>query len=331
MAANNLSDVVSVEEARQNLNILSSDEVNTLIQNHINDKNNPHNTNKIQVDVSNIQYWTYSNSYSEDADKYATAKAVNALYRAIQNSYPIGTIHLSVNPANPSTYLLCGGTWELVSKGRALVGYDSDTRPVETNFGSASVALSQNNIPSHTHSVLLTGGGHTHGNSASASSFDHGNKTTSVFDYGTKSTSDFDYGTKYTSTFDYGSRNTNNSGNHTHQALVQNVGGRGVNAITATADAGVGNASQPTYGAGDHSHVVTIGDVTSGASGDHSHTVGIGAHSHTVGIGSHTHSGTVTVQSSEHTHSGTTGASGGGQAFSVEQPSYVVYVWKRVA
>lgn len=331
VAANNLSDVVNVAEARLNLGILSSDEVNTLIQNHINDKNNPHNTNKIQVGLSNIQNWTYSNLYTEDADKYATARAVNALYRAIQNSYPIGSIHLTVNPANPATYLLCGGTWELVSKGRALVGYDSDTRPVETNFGNSSVALSQNNLPPHTHSIYLTGGTHTHGNSASASSFDHGNKTTSVFDYGTKSTSDFDYGTKYTSTFDYGSKNTNNSGNHTHTVS-------GVWTGTVTRDGGLewpvaaGISTVNTSTAGDHAHVVTIGAHNHSLYvGVHAHSVAIGSHSHSVAIGTHSHNITVNIDNADHTHSGTSGSTGGGQAFSIEQPSYVVYVWKRVA
>ncbi|EFG4626619.1 phage tail protein [Escherichia coli] len=321
VAANNLSDVVSVEEARQNLNILSSDEVNALIQNHINDKNNPHNTNKIQVGLSNIQNWTYSNSYSEDADKYATAKAVNALYRAIQNSYPIGTIHLSVNPANPSTYLLCGGTWELVSKGRSLVGYDTDTRPVESVFGSATVTLTQNNIPSHTHSVLLTGGGHSHNATVVISSFDYGTKSTSSFDYGSKATNDS--GSHAHNVNGY----VSSAGSHSHRIPLRGSDRGGVNAITATADAGVGNASYTDFD-GVHTHTF---NVNSSVGGNHSHSVYIGAHGHSVAIGSHGHSGTVTVQSSEHTHSGTTGAFGAGQAFNIEQPSYVVYVWKRTA
>ena len=80
--------------------------------------------------------------------------------------------------------------------------------------------------------------------------------------------------------------------------------------------------------AGAHTHSFSG---TTASSGAHSHTVAIGAHSHTVNIGSHSHTGTVTVSSSEHTHSGTSGSVGGGQAFSVEQPSFVVYVWQRTA
>lgn len=332
VAANNLSDVVSVSEARANLQILSSDEVNSLIQKHIDDKNNPHGVTKTQVGLSNVQNWTYSNSYSEDADKYATARAVNALYRAIQNSYPIGSIHLSVNPANPTTYLLCGGTWELVSKGRALVGYDTDSRPIESTFGSQTVTLGSGNLPPHTHSISLSGGTHKHGNSVSVSSFDYGTRTTSAFDHGTKTVSTFDYGTKYTSNFDYGSKNTNIAGNHTHQALVQNVGGRGNNNFAAGGDGGVSQTSQPTYAAGDHSHVVAIGAHNHSVGiGAHNHTVAIGSHSHTLAIGAHNHTVTVNIDDSDHTHTGNTGSSGAGQAFSVEQPSYVVYVWKRTA
>ena len=332
VAANNLSDVVNVQEARTNLGILSSDQVNALIQAHIDDKNNPHNTTKGQVGLGNLQNWTYSNSYSEDADKYATARAVNALYRAIQNSYPIGSIHLTVNPANPTTYLLCGGTWELVSKGRALVGYDTDSRPVESTFGSQNVTLNSNHLPAHSHSIYLTGGTHKHGNSVSVSNFDYGTRTTSGFDYGTKTTNGFDYGSKSTSVFDYGSRNTTTNGNHTHQALVQNVGGRGNNNFAAGGDGGVTSTSQPTYGAGDHAHTVSIGAHSHSVYiGAHNHTVDIGAHNHTLAIGAHTHTVTVNIEDADHTHSGTTGNTGGGQAFSVEQPSYVVYIWKRVA
>lgn len=312
VAANNLSDIVNVAEARKNLQIMSSAEVNSLIQQHINDKSNPHNTTKAQVGLSNVQNWTTSNLYNEDVDKYATARAVNNLYKAVQASYPVGTIHLSMNPANPSTYLICGGTWELVSKGRALVGYDSDSRPVGSTFGSQTTALTVNNIPAHTHSVYVTGGGHTHGATASIS----------AFDYGTKGTTTFDYGTKTVSTYDYGNRTTSAAG-LTQTTFINrgyaDGGWRGLSVEGASYDP---RATLTT--ANNHTHSVAIGA--------HNHTVGIGAHSHTVAIGSHNHSATVTVTGAgEHSHSGTTGTTGSGQAFSVEQPSFVLYVWQRTA
>ena len=321
VAANNLSDIVNVSEARANLQIMSSEEVNNLVQQHIKDKSNPHNTTKAQVGLSNVQNWTTSDLYNEDANKYATARAVNNLYKAVQASYPVGTIHLSMNSANPSTYLICGGTWELVSKGRALVGYDSDTRPAGSVFGASTVTLSVNNMPQHSHSVSLSGGGHTHNATVSISAFDYGTKATSSFDYGTKNTN------AVGSHAHTGSGGTSTNGEHTHYIEAWNgtgVGGNNTSSYAVVYRAG----GHYTLAAGNHSHTFTF---ATSSVGDHYHSVGIGAHSHTVGIGSHTHSGTVTVSSSEHTHSGNTNSVGGGQAVNIEQPSFVLYVWQRTA
>lgn len=318
VAANNLSDIVDVAEARANLQIMSSDEVNNIINIHINDKNNPHNVTKSQVGLGNLQNWTVSNSYNEDTDKYATAKAVNSLYRAIQASYPIGTIHLSMNSANPSTYLLCGGTWELVSKGRALVGYSDSSRPVRSTFGNQTVSLGSNNIPAHTHSIYVTGGGHSHEAAMSISSFDYGTKTTSSFDYGTKTTNTTGAHTHSVS------GSTNTTGEHTHGYVT------GYQSTGASGDwdrDGHRNTVQ-TDSAGNHSHTVSG---TAAPNGDHEHTLNIGSHTHVVNIGSHTHGGSVDISTTEHSHSGTTGSTGSGQAFNIEQPSFVLYVWERTA
>lgn len=152
----------------------------------------------------------------------------------------------------------------------------------------------------------------------------------SAFDYGTKTTNSFDYGTKATNTTGNHthnvSGNTSTNGTHNHDVYPRENDGTG-NAV-ADSDGGGAWRTSRTSSDGAHSHSF---NVTSGASGDHSHTVGIGAHSHTVGIGSHTHNGTVAVSSSEHTHSGDTNSVGGGQAFNIEQPSFVLYVWQRTA
>ena len=325
VAANNLSDVTNVAQARANLQIMSSEEVNNLVQQHIQDKSNPHNTTKAQVGLSNVQNWTTSNLYNEDADKYATARAVNNLYKAVQASYPVGTIHLSMNSANPSTYLICGGTWELVSKGRALVGYDSDTRPAGSVFGASTVTLSVNNMPQHSHSVSLSGGGHTHNATVSISAFDYGTKTTNSFDYGTKTTNT-------TGNHNHvGSGSTSSAGAHNHRLTYESGGGlseRPAMVWSSRNDQSWYSADAVCEVAGAHTHSFSV---ITNTTGNHNHTVGIGAHSHTVGIGSHTHNGTVTVSSSEHTHSGNTNSVGGGQAFNIEQPSFVLYVWQRTA
>lgn len=323
VAANNLSDIVDVAEARANLQIMSSDEVNQLIQNHINDKNNPHNTTKSQVGLGNVQNWLASNAYNEDADKYATARAVNSLYRAVQASYPVGTIHLSMNSANPSTYLICGGTWELVSRGRALVGYDSASRPAGSTFGSQTVSLTANNIPAHTHSVYVTGGGHTHDATASITAFDYGTKTTNTFDYGTKETSSAG---AHAHTF---SATTSSAGAHTH-GIILGVNGNVGAIYRINQDIHNGQVyNDKIESAGAHTHSISG---TTASDGAHTHSVAIGAHSHTVGIGSHTHNVTVSITGAGgHSHSGTTGSTGSGQAFNVEQPSFVLYVWQRTA
>lgn len=56
--------------------------------------------------------------------------------------YPVGSIYLSVVNTNPSTWF--GGTWELIAKGRTLVGVDTndaDFNTVQKTGGSKSKEL----------------------------------------------------------------------------------------------------------------------------------------------------------------------------------------------
>lgn len=321
--AQNLADVPNKATARQNLGVLSSGEVQQVIGNHVNDKENPHGVTKTQVGLANVQNWTETHTYTENnTGKYVAADALYKLYKAIQDQYPIGSTVISYNSANPSTYLLCGGTWVLASKGRCLVGYDDRNagRAVGSQFGAATVTLNVNNLPSHTHAVTLTGGAHNH--TASASATNAGNHAHSTY-IGSHSHS-FS-GT--TSTFDYGTKNTNTTGAHSHTIELD----RG--------DRGFGRAEQASEGLERRANTST--------EGNHYHSVAIGAHNHTVSgntsafdygsktsntTGDHTHAITVSVATNNsHTHSGNTNATGGGAAFSVEQPSEVVYIWRRTA
>ncbi|EHG6000964.1 tail fiber protein [Escherichia fergusonii] len=115
---------------------------------------------------------------------------------------------------------------------------------------------------------------HTH--SASASNTDLGTKTTSSFDYGTKTVSTFNHGTK----------TTNTTGNHTHTIYRGNANTNG--------ETGKTGFDNPSFNG------------TSGAAGNHAHTVDIGSHNHTVGIGAHTH----TVALGAHGHTITVNATG---------------------
>lgn len=84
--------------------------------------------------------------------------------------YPIGSIYLSVNNTNPSRWF--GGTWELISQGRTLVGVDTndtDFNTVQKTGGNKTKSytpsgnveghtLTVNEIPAHNHSAHFSYG-----------------------------------------------------------------------------------------------------------------------------------------------------------------------------
>lgn len=68
--------------------------------------------------------------------------------------YPIGSIYMSVNSANPST--LFGGTWVAWGSGRVPVGVDTsqtEFNTVEKMSGEKSHKLTENEMPSHYHDI----------------------------------------------------------------------------------------------------------------------------------------------------------------------------------
>ena len=66
----------------------------------------------------------------------------------MDNIYPIGSIFISTNTTNPSTYF--GGNWERI-KGRFLLGADDSTYKIGATGGEAKVTLTLDQIPSHYH------------------------------------------------------------------------------------------------------------------------------------------------------------------------------------
>lgn len=73
--------------------------------------------------------------------------------------FPIGSIYMSVNSTNPSTYF--GGTWTAWGTGRVPVGIDSS----QSEFNTVEKTGGSKEVQSHTHSVSLTSassGSHTH-------------------------------------------------------------------------------------------------------------------------------------------------------------------------
>lgn len=117
----------------------------------------------------------------EIADAIATVQA-----------FPVGSIFLSVVSTDPAT-LLGYGTWSAIGAGKMLVGLDSgdaDFDTLEETGGAKTVALTEGQMPTHTHvqdSHNHTQDAHTHTQNAhshvitsqtattgSATSYEHG-------------------------------------------------------------------------------------------------------------------------------------------------------------
>lgn len=282
--AQNLGDLPSVETAQQNLNVYSKEAVDSVVQTHINDKNNPHNTTKSQVGLGNVENYSIALSYTDaSANKYVTAKVVNDLYKMIQGMYPVGHRIYTDNSANPSTYIPVG-TWALTGQGRVSVGYDAanTSRPAGTKFGSSTVTLNVANLPPHTHGVIVTGGNHAHsayGSTTGAGSHNH-----------------------------VASGSTGADGNHSHTFELD------------TGAKGWGRAEQANEG--------PSGSQRTSTNGLHTHYVSLSTNT----VGDHSHGVNITVNASGNlTMSGTSNPTGSGQAVNIEQPSEIVYIWKRVS
>ena len=72
--------------------------------------------------------------------------------------YPVGSIYISTNNANPNT-LFGVGTWEAFGTGRTLVGIDTN----QTEFNTIEKTGGSKALQQHTHSARLNNnGGHTH-------------------------------------------------------------------------------------------------------------------------------------------------------------------------
>lgn len=238
---------------------------------------------------------------------------IESLKTDIVSSYPIGAPIPWPTDTPPEGYAIMEGqTFDADLYPKLAAVYPSGALPDMRGqtikgkpSGRAVLSTEADGVKSHSHS-------------ASASSTDLGTKATSSFDYGTKTTSSFDYGTKTSNTT--GNHNhtvsgtTSTAGNHQHSQ----TGPRGPNnqptgiypngstQISGTQVVGFGPSNGVVPGTsqyiakssteGNHTHTWSG---TTSSTGNHAHTVGIGAHSHSVGIGAHTH--TVAIGSHGHT------------------------------
>lgn len=223
---------------------------------------------------------------------YTKAETDQKIAEAISDStdlnkiYPVGIVTWFNSNVNPNT-ALPGLTWTYLNNGvgRTIRIAAANGSDVATTGGSDSVTLSVGNLPSHTHSFSAT-----------------------------------------TSSFDYGTKTTNTTGNHAHDRGNMEISGvfgwfrsDSGSFYTASGAFQMGSSqashgftgSNFTYGAPVDFHASRTWTGVTNTTGNHAHSVGIGAHSHTV--------------------SGNTGGTGSGSAFSVTNQFYKLMAWVRTA
>lgn len=263
--------------------------------------------------VGNAQLGTDGNITGGTGNFANLNTTIESLKTDIVSSYPIGAPIPWPTDTPPNGYAIMEGqTFDKSAYPKLAMAYPSGVIPDMRGqtikgkpSGRAVLSAEADGIKSHTHG-------------ASASSTDLGTKTTSRFDYGTKTSSSFDYGTK--------TSNTTGNHNHTVSGTTSSAGAHqharsgpryesgsnpnglfpdGVNLVSASASmigfnstrvTGIKSSIGKTSNDGAHTHTWSG---TTSTTGNHAHTVGIGAHTHTVGIGAHTH--TVAIGSHGHT------------------------------
>ena len=223
---------------------------------------------------------------------YTKAETDQKIAQAVSDStdlnkiYPVGIVTWFNSNVNPNT-ALPGLTWTYLNNGvgRTIRIAAANGSDVATTGGSDSVTLSVGNLPSHTHSFSAT-----------------------------------------TSSFDYGTKTTDTTGNHAHDRGNMEISGvfgwfrSDSGAFYTASGAFVMGGSQAshgftgsnfTYGAPVDFHASRTWTGVTNTTGNHAHSVGIGAHNHTV--------------------SGNTGGTGSGSAFSVTNQFYKLMAWVRTA
>ncbi|QBZ71067.1 tail fiber protein [Shigella phage SSE1] len=270
--------------------------------------------------VGNAQFGTDGNITGGTGNFANLNSTINNLKTDIVSSYPIGAPIPWPTDTPPEGYAIMEGqTFDADLYPKLAAVYPSGTLPDMRGqtikgkpSGRAVLSTEEDGVKSHSHS-------------ASASSTDLGTKTTSSFDYGSKTTSSFDYGTKTSNTTGNHnhtvSGNTSAAGNHQHSQTgprgpsnqPTGIFPNGATLISGSQVVGFGLSNGVVPGTsqyiakssteGNHTHSWSG---TTSATGNHAHTVGIGAHTHSVGIGAHSH----TVAIGSHGHTITVNATG---------------------
>jgi len=102
------------------------------------------------------------------SDKYAREDHVHPTDTALLNLvYPVGAIYMSVNSTSPAS--LFGGTWARITGAFLLAATDGGSsgasQAAGNTGGAATVTLTEQNMPSHNHSIpALSGTAKSNGN-----------------------------------------------------------------------------------------------------------------------------------------------------------------------
>lgn len=127
------------------------------------------------------------------------------------------------------------------------------------------------------------------------------------------------------------SGSTGSAGSHSHSASTGSAGSHSHSGTTGWAGAHSHATAMETYSSGDsanfyappYGNAWNTKEISTDSAGSHTHgfsTNSTGAHSHSVSIG----------DAGAHTHTVSIGSTGSGQAMSILNPYYAVYIWVRV-
>jgi hypothetical protein len=241
---------------------------------------NPNSTN---------QLYTAIQTFINNAVLTANAQV---LAQAKLDAHPIGSLYWSSDPTDPST--LFGGTWVRIKDRFVLAA--GDTYANGATGGSATVKLTESQLPTHKHSFSGTTGNESRGHTHSGS----------------------------TDTMTSGYTTGGMSGNAKGEMRINYTGSFGNIEVSQQVTPFTGNMASST----------TVHDNFARESGTSDSCLGVlkidVSHTHDF---KHTHSFTTGEISQNHTHdfSGNTDNKGDGNAFSILPPYITKYCWERIA
>ena len=243
----------------------------------------------------------------------------------IDSAFPVKSIFITTNSANPGTYL--GGIWEAFGTGKTLIAVDTSNtnfNTVEKTGGQTDLnlahthstsghTLTTSEIPSHSHSMT-----HTHSDtfSCASNSHSHGMSHKHSDSFSCASGGSHTHDVRYKTSDLSLDANSNYSGyklsydhNYTNKLPSPTAGG---------------HARLWTTSAGSHSHTI------SGSVSTYSGSTDSSSHSHTISGSVSQYSGSTGTVGSGNSHShGNTGSAL--DSYTVLPPYITVYMWKRIS